>query len=148
MDSKAIVLSALRSQGVADATALQNNADNMTGTELHNEAQKIPEFNNEKQYLNYKIGFVCKSKLGNVVRLLQSYDSLIYPQQPEELAAQWGFKWSTNPEHAKPFLKSVTSPYMKYECCIWEDEVYKSTIDNNTYTPAEYPAGWVKVGKE
>lgn len=148
MDSKTIVLSALRSQGVADATALQSNADNMTGTQLHDEAQKIPDFNNEKQYLNYKAGFVCKSKLGNVVRLLQPYDSLVYPQQPEDLVAQWGFKWSTNPEHAKPFIKSATSPYMKDECCVWDSEVYKSTLDNNVYSPAEYPAGWVKVEKE
>lgn len=145
MDSRSIALSALRSQGVADATALQSNADNMTGTQLHDEAQKIPEFNNEKQYLNYRIGFVCKSKLGNVVRLIQPYDSLIYPQQPEELVAQWGFKWSTNPEHAKPFLKSATSPYMKDECCLFEENVYASTMDNNVYSPAEYPAGWRKV---
>lgn len=137
-----MMLEVMRSQGAADATALQENAENMTGTELHAESHKVPNFDNENQYLNYKAGFICKSAIGNVVKLLQPYDSLVYTAQPEELPAQWGFKWSTNPEHAKPFISSATSPYMIGECCTWEDAVYKSLIDNNVYSPADYPAGW------
>ena len=45
-----------------------------------------------------KDGFVCWSSAGRVVRLLQVYDSEIYPQEPEELPAQWGFVWSTDPD--------------------------------------------------
>ena len=132
----------MKSQGVADATALQTNAENMTGTELHKETYKIPDFNAENQYLDYKIGFVCKTVAGNVVKLLQPYDSTIFTRQPEELTAQWGFKWSSDPALAKPFLQSAESPYMIDECCIWEDAIYRSTIDNNIHSPADYPAGW------
>lgn len=137
-----MMLEVMRSQGAADAAALQENAANMTGTELHAEAHKIPNFDNENQYINYSAGFVCKSAIGNVVKLLQPYDSLVYTAQPEELPAQWGFKWSTDPAHAKPFIAMATSPYMIGECCTWEDAVYKSLIDNNVYSPADYPAGW------
>lgn len=27
----------------------------------------------------------------------------------------------------------------------WKDELYKSLIDSNTYTPDEYPSGWEKL---
>lgn len=137
-----MMLEVMRSQGAADATALQENAENMTGTEIHANGHKVPNFDNKNQYLNYKAGFICKSAIGNIVKLLQPYNSLVYTGQPEELVAQWGFKWSTDPAHAKPFVKSATSPYMKDECCVWEEAVYKSLIDNNVHSPADYPAGW------
>ena len=140
-----MMLEVMRSQGAADATALQENAENMSGTELHSEAHKIPNFDNENQYINYKAGFICKSAIGNVVKLLQPYDSMVYTQQPEELVAQWGFKWSTDPAHAKPFIASATSPYMKDECCLWNEACYRSLIDNNVHSPEAYPQGWTLV---
>lgn len=145
MDSKTLVKNTMYSQGRTDALALQQNADNMTGTELHAEVFKIPAFDPAKQYLNYAIGFTCVSLIGNVVRLLQPYDSIIYPAQPEELPAQWGFKWSTDPAHAKPFIALSTSPYMVGDCCIFDEKVYRSVIDNNVWSPAEHPAGWEAV---
>lgn len=145
LDSKTLVKNAMYSQGRTDALLLQERADDMTGTELHENDFKIPEFDPAKQYLDYKPGFTCKSLIGNVVRLLQPYDSIIYPAQPEELPAQWGFKWSTDPAHAKPFIALSTSPYMTGDCCIFDEKVYRSTIDNNVWSPADYPAGWEAV---
>lgn len=29
----------------------------------------------------------------------------------------------------------------------WDSELYKSTINNNVWTPAQYAAGWVKVNE-
>lgn len=146
MDSKTLVKNAMYSQGRADALTLQNNAHDMTGTELHKEAYKLPSFDPEKQYKNYPIGFTCKTLLGNVVRLLQPYDSFIYSAQPEDLPAQWGFKWSQNPEHAKPFVSASTTPYMQGDCCVDGGKTWRSTIDNNVWRPSEYPDGWELLG--
>ena len=87
-------------------------------------------------------GFVCRSSAGRVVRLIQNYDSSIYTQEPEDLPAQWGFVWSTDPEKALPFIAISTSPYMTGDCCTENDIVYRSTIDNNVWAPSAYPQGW------
>ena len=90
-------------------------------------------------------GFVCLSPAGRVVRLLQPYDSTIYKQAPEELPAQWGFVWSTDPAKALPFVAISTSPYNKGDCCTEDGVIYRSTIANNVWSPAAYPAGWEAV---
>lgn len=145
MDSKDFVLSTMRKLGREAALNLQDDIPYLTGTEIVAQSDFLPDFNPERQYLNFKPGYVCKSAAGNAVKLLQPYDSAIYTQQPEELTAQWGFYWSTDPTQAKPFIKSATSPYNKNECCVFDGVVYQSTMDNNVYSPAEYPAGWREV---
>ena len=127
------------------AENLQTKASEMTGTELYSEKTFIPKFDAAKQYLNFKAGYVCKSSAGRVVKLLQPYDSTVYTQEPEELPAQWGFVWSTNPEHALPFVALSTSPFGKGECCTENDIVYRSLIDNNVWAPSAYPQGWEEV---
>lgn len=145
MTSKEFVLSTMRKYGEATAKALQEKADTMTGTELYKEIAFIPSFYAalaKCNMLQRSKGFVCRSPQGNVVKLNQPYDSDIYKEEPEQLTAQWGFKWSTDPKLAKPHLKSAESPYGVDECCIWEGGIYASTMKDNTYTPTEYPQGW------
>lgn len=89
-----------------------------------------------------KDGFVCKSSAGRVVRLIQAYDSDTYPQEPEDLPAQWGFAWSQNPAHALPFISLATSPYMIGDVCTENGIVYRSTHDDNVWAPSEYPDWW------
>lgn len=140
---------AMRTQGKADAEALQAKAPELTGTELNGEAAKIPLFTEAvkvKNMLDRPVGFVCLSSARRVVKLLQPYDSNIYQQEPEMLPAQWGFAWSTNPAHARPFVALSTSPYMKGNVCSWGLEVYRSKIDNNVWSPEGYPQGWELVG--
>lgn len=127
------------------AHAVQDKSSEMTGTELNAEEKFIPDFQTAKARMNMlerPVGFVCKSSAGRVVKLLQVYDSDIYPAEPEELPAQWGFVWSDDPAHAKEFIALSTSPYMKGNCCLWEGVAYRSTIDNNVWSPADYPSGW------
>jgi len=135
--------------GYADATALQEKSSTMTGTQLNAETEKIPGFQAAKSKQNMLTrkagmtdGFVCKSSAGRVVRLLQNYDSNIYTQEPEDLPAQWGFVWSNDPVHAKPFVAISTSPYMKGNCCSEDDKVYRSLQDNNVHAPSAWPSGW------
>lgn len=135
-------------QGRADALALQSEAPTMTGTQLYTAEGKIPAFSAavaNKNMLQRSAGFVCRSTAGRVVRLLQPYDSTIYTQEPEELPAQWGFAWSTDPAHALPFVALATSPYEKGDCCTEGGKVWRSTIDNNVWPPSAYPAGWEEI---
>lgn len=142
------LLEKMKAQGKIDAIELQAIAPNMTGTELNAQTDVIPVFTEAvkvKNMLDRPIGFVCKSSAGRVVALLQKYDSDIYTQEPEELPAQWRFKWSTDPAKALPFVKMATSPYNTGDCCTWEGAVKRSTIDSNVYSPSEYPQGWEDV---
>lgn len=148
MTSKERVLQRERQRGYEAAKIVQNNADTMTGTELYAVDDRIPTFKAATARMNMldrPVGFVCKSSAGRVVRLLQVYDSDIYTQEPEELPAQWGFKWSTAPAKALPFVAISTSPYMTGDCCTENDAVYRSLIDNNVWSPSGYPAGWELV---
>lgn len=149
MTDREFVLDAMRKSGKAVAESLQTDAENMTGTELYAEGDYIPDFAAavaKKNMLERKAGmtdgFVCRSSAGRVVRLIQNYDSSIYTQEPEDLPAQWGFVWSTDPEKALPFIAISTSPYMTGDCCTENGTVYRSTIDNNVWAPSAYPQGW------
>lgn len=146
MTAKERVLNRERQRGYEAAKAVQASAESMSGTELYAVDDRIPGFlaaRAKKNMLERDLGFVCKSSAGRVVRLLQPYDSDVYTQEPEELPAQWGFKWSTDPAKALPFVAISTSPYMTGDCCLDETGAAKrSTIDNNVWSPEDYPDGW------
>ena len=140
--------SIMYAQGRANALALQEKAPDMTGTELNATDSDIPSFKAavaNKNMLERKAGFVCRSSAGRVVRLVQLYDSTIYTQEPEEIPAQWGFAWSTDPAKALPFVAMATSPYNEGDCCTEGSKVYRSTLDNNVWSPSAYPQGWEEV---
>lgn len=157
-NSKERVLQRERQRGYEAAKVVQNNADSMTGTELYAVDDRIPSFKAAVARMNMMDrpagqtgGFVCRSSAGRVVRLLQNYDSTVYlhedgtPWEPEELPAQWGFKWSTDPKDALPFVAISTSPYNTGECCTEEGKTYRSTMVGNVYAPSAYPQGWEEV---
>ncbi len=145
-DNKAFVLDTMRRFGESAARDLQARAPEMTGTEIYGESGFLPAFNAAKQYLNYKAGYVCRSAAGRAVRLIQPYDSTIYPQQPEELPAQWGFYWSTNPADALPFVALATSPYNTGDCCTYEGHIWRSGQDNNVWAPGSVGVQWDDLG--
>lgn len=147
MTSREYVLDMMHRVGLVAAQSLQSRAAELTGTEVYAKQSEAPDFDPEKQYLNYKAGFVCRAPSGRMVRLLQPYDSTVYTQTPEELPAQWGFYWSQNPEDALPFVALSTSPYMMGDCCTENGVVYRSTIDNNVWPPSEYPQGWQLISQ-
>ena len=41
-----------------------------------------------------------------------------------------------------------TNPYMKGDKVIYDGKVYESTIDNNTWSPVDYPKGWKEITTE
>jgi uncharacterized protein (UPF0210 family) len=146
--SNELYLNAMREKGMADAADLQNRSSTMDGTALYAEEEKIPDFQASKakmNMLNRPVGFVCLTSAKRVVKLLQVYDSDTYTQEPEELPAQWGFVWSTDPQKALPFIALSTSPYNTGDCCTENGIVYRSTMDNNTWAPSAYPQVWEQV---
>lgn len=44
-----------------------------------------------------------------------------------------------------PASITVGTAFAKDECGWWEDELYRSLIEANVYTPTQYVAGWEKV---
>lgn len=151
MTNKEFVLETMKRSGKLAAQSVQTRSAEMTGTELNAEVMYIPDFTAAVQkmnMLNRPVGFVCKSSAGRVVKLLQVYDSAIFTQEPEELPTQWGFVWSDDPVHAKPFVAISTSPYMKGNCCTEGDGIFRSLIDNNVHAPSAYPQGWEQVVTE
>ena len=150
MTDKQFVLTTMRDTGLARAQALQAQAPDMTGTELYAAEEFIPDFNaacEKANMLTRKAGFVCRSSAGRVVKLLQPYDSSIYTQEPEELPAQWGFKWSTDPAKARPFIALSTSPYMTGDCCTHGGHVWRSGQDNNVWAPGTVNVKWEDLGE-
>lgn len=140
-----LYINAVYAKGVADAADLQTRSAEMDGTALYSENEKIPDFKAAVAKMNMlerPVGFVCKSSAGRVVKLLQVYDSTVYTQEPEELPAQWGFKWSSDPSKALPFIALSTSPYGKGDCCTDGGKIWRSLIDNNVHSPSAYPQGW------
>lgn len=135
-------------EGRRQALNLQERSEGMMGTQLYAEGSNIPQFSSAiktQNMLSRPIGFVCKSTSGRVVRLVQPYDSTIFTQEPEELPAQWGFAWSTDPEKALPFIALSTSPYQTGDCCTKDGMVYRSLIDNNVFEPGELSMAWEQV---
>ena len=88
MTDKQFVLTTMRDTGLARAQTLQAQAPDMTGTELYASEDYILSFTAACEAMNMlerKAGFVCRSTVGRVVRLLQPYDSTIYnTQEPED----------------------------------------------------------------
>lgn len=153
MNDKEFVLETMKQAGLNAATNFQNNSSTMTGTQMYEQKEYIPDFQaakSAKNMLERKAGvvdgFVCLSTAGRVVKLIQNYDSDIYPEEPEELSAQWGFKWSTNPKEALPFIALSTSPYMIDDCCTFNEHVWKSGQDNNVWEPGSVGVSWTDLG--
>ena len=70
----------------------------------------------------------------------------INAREPEELTAQWRFKWSTDPKKALPFVSIATSPYATGDCCTYEGHVWRSGQDNNTWAPGTVNIDWEDLG--
>lgn len=153
MTDREYVLETMRRHGLDAAKELQVASVDMTGTELYEKEDYIPDFIQAiavKNMLERKAGqtdgFLCRSSAGRIVRLIQNYDSSVYTQEPEELPAQWGWYWSTDPKKALPFISVSTSPYNTGDCCTYEGHVWKSGQDNDVWAPGTENIEWEDLG--
>lgn len=147
MESKEYVLDKMRDVGLRAAEALQAKAPDMDGTQLIDKEDDIPDFDPDKhQYLNWAAGQAVRDD-GQVWKLLQPYDSTVYKDHPNDMRAQWGLMHTKDPAKAKPFVpaQGTSGMYMLNECCTEGGKVYRSKVDNNVWTPGEYPDYWEEV---
>ena len=157
-NDKELVLQAMREYGQRKAAELKAASAGMTGTELYAAEDYIPDFQAAKAAMNMsqrkvgeKDGFLCRSTAGHVVRLIGSYDSDVWPGEPETLLSQWKFVWSKDPKKARPFLALSTSPYDTGDCCTYPaedgvDHVYRSGQDGNVWPPRTLNVQWTDLG--
>lgn len=153
MTDKEFVLTTMREYGLRRAKDLQDTSSAMSGMEMYEKEDYIPDFTAaiaKQNMLTRKAGrtdgFLCRSSAGRIVRLIQNYDSSIYTQEPEDLPAQWGFYWSSDPKKALPFVAMSTSPYMNGDCCTFNDHVWQSGQDNNVWEPGSVGVKWTDLG--
>lgn len=144
MTSKDRVLQRERERGRAEALNLAGRAHEMDGTGLIAEQGHIPAWDEKATYTIDHIGFPVQDE-GQVYTILQPHTPAHNPGfRPKDLPAIYSIKHTTDPRMAKPYMAphGTSGMYMKGECCIENDAVYRSTIDNNVYAPSAYPAGW------
>lgn len=137
MTNKEYVLDAMCRQGRAAAVALQERASGMTGTEMINEENYIPEFNPQKDYSGWKAGSPVTDE-GQVWLLIIPHNAANYPDtRPSANRACWGLAHTTNPSKAKPWVASygTSGMYMTDEHCTYQNHLWRSRKDNNSYSP-------------
>lgn len=147
--SKTDFLQKMFEKGAYDALCLRTEAveGKLTQTEIIAREVSIPAFDPQKDYTNCPINSPIADE-GQVWLLLQPYNAAHYEGRPSELRAMWGLAHTKDASKAKAYVApfGISGLYMIDECCVWADKkVYKSTIDNNAYSPEEYPAGWSEV---
>ena len=83
--------------------------------------------------------------------VIQSYNANTYPD-PTAIPAL--IKRARQPGVAEPFVQPtgahdayrLPDPFTGVgELCLWEGKTYRTTIDANTWSPGDYPAGWEQV---
>lgn len=144
MTNKELVLDTMKKYGKLTAETLQSQSETLTATKIVAQEDYIPTFENaviNENMINRPAGFLCKDG-DYTVKLLTPYDSSIYTQSPLNYPSMWAFQWSNDLDKAKDFVSISTSPYMADNVCLYENRVYKSLIDNNTWSPIDYPVGW------
>ena len=146
MTSKERVLQRERDRGRMAALALQDKAPEMTGTEIIAQEDHVPNWDAKKDYTGWKAGYPVADE-GQVWVLLQPHNAAHYTGRPSTLRALWGLAHTTAPAKAKPWVApfGTSGLYMAGECCTENGSTYRSTQDNNAYSPSAYPANWEQV---
>ena len=147
MENKAFVLSVFRENGRLDALDLRGRANGMDGTAIIAEDTKIPLYDGKKDYSAWPVGAPVTFN-GNVFGLLQPHNAAHYPDvNPANSPALWGVKHTKDPKKAKPYLAPIGTSglWMKDECCLCDNRVWRCKEDNVAYSPLEYAPYWEEV---
>lgn len=90
----------------------------------------------------YAVNDICKFE-SQVYRCVQAHTSQA-DWQPSQTPALLVIKHTKNKDKPKPFVQpqGAHDAYMKDEAVLYNGQVYISVIDNNAYSPADYPTGW------
>jgi len=147
MTNREVVLSALKTQGKADALDLRSRAPEMDGTGLIAEEEKVPAFDPKKDYSAWAAGSPVADE-GQVWTLLQPYNAAHYEGRPSTLRALWGLAHTTDPAKAKPWVDpyGTSGMYQLGECYKAEDGTVYRAMQNDLVYPADVlPGAWEAV---
>lgn len=153
MTSKEFVAEALRDIGKQKALNLRAKvvANEVDDTSLIEQEELVPNWK-AIDYSNFEIGTPVRDPsdgTGQVYKLLQKHDATGHDDwNPAAAVSLWDIAHTKDPAKAKPYVEpqGTRGMYMKDEVMIWTDEkVYKSTIDNNVYTPEVRGSYWSVV---
>lgn len=146
--TKQETLRKMREMGLMEARALQTDAAGnvITETQIIGREEAAPRFDPSKDYS----GWPARSPVrdgGQVWLLLIPHNAAHYTGRPADLRALWGLAHTTDPEKAKAWVApyGTSGLYQRGECCKVDGVVYRSTEDDNPYSPTDYPAWWEKV---
>lgn len=153
MTSKEFVAEALRDIGKQKALNLRAKvvANEVDDTSLIEQEELVPNWK-AIDYSNFEIGTPVRDPsdgTGQVYKLLQKHDATGHDDwNPAAAVSLWDIAHTKDPAKAKPYAapQGTRGMYMKDEVMIWTDGmVYKSTIDNNVYTPEVRGSYWSVV---
>lgn len=147
MTSKERVLQRERDRGKAAALDLAARAPEMTGTAIIAEQVHIPAWREDAVYTASHVGFPVQDD-DQVYIILQPHTPANNPgSRPADLPAIYSIKHTTDPKLAKPYMapNGQSGMYMTGDCCTLGGATYRSTTDNNVWSPVDYPTGWETV---
>ena len=82
---------------------------------------------------------------GVVYKLWQQHDATSQPGwTPDQAVSLWDVCHTTDPAMAGPYVapQGTRGLYQKGECCTYQEQIYVSLIDDNSWAPDAYPEGW------
>ena len=143
-----LVQEAMWSKGAQDARTLaaQAVAGEADGTALIEQEEKVPTWR-QRDFSDVPVGTPYKWQ-GQVYKLWQQHDATAQPDwSPDKAVSLWDICHTTDPARAKPYVAPQGSRglYQTGECCLWDGQVRRSKVDNNAYSPADYPDNWEAV---
>ena len=140
-------LGRLKAESIREKTV----AKEIDDTELINNEDYVPEWR-QMDYTNVAIGTPVRDPFddsGQVYKLWQQHDATNQPDwHPSAAVSLWDIAHTKNPDKAKPYVEpqGTRGMYMRDEVMIWTDgKTYRSTADNNVYTPESYAQWWEVV---
>lgn len=109
------------------------------------EALRTPElFPSWETDIEYKIG--DRRRYNNILyKCLQDHTAQSN-WNPIDAPSLWARVLIPDPEEIPDWVKpDSTNAYMTGDKVKFEGKIYRSIIDNNIWSPSEYPAGWEEV---
>lgn len=149
MTNKEFVLDTLRRAGLREAQAVRNGAVEgaLNGTEIIAAEGYIPDYpeDGKRDFTAVPVGAPYRYD-GQVYKLWQQHNANGQPDwTPDKAVSLWDICHTKDPAAANPYFppQGTRGVYQTGDCMIWTDgTIQRSLIDNNSYTPETYPAGW------
>lgn len=130
--------------GRRNALELRDTAANLTGTEIIDREQDVPQWDAQKDYTAWPISSPVADD-DQVWTLIQPHNATHYVGRPSTLRALWGLCHTKDPQKAKPWVDPYgqSGMYMTDECYKTKDgTVYRAKQDNLVYDAETLPDAW------